>query len=132
MAEAKKEKAAAVADGFDRLDEHDASLTEFPSLHGQPAVEVAERTVDDADQGKNVHRKVFVLLAREVGDDFDHEPNKGATLRYMLQNGLRPTGDVTFNGFENLPDGKSIALIYTVPAVPAIVAEGDPAHLVIE
>lgn len=116
------------------LEPAEASLEQFPAIHGQPDVEVAQRSQDVTKDATGTHRKVFVLVADEYGNGrgFDHEPNKRETVRYMVQNGLRPLGDVSFDGSKKLPDGRSVALAYTVKAVPAVVATGDAAHLVIE
>lgn len=73
------------------------------------------------------HRKVFVLGGRNAeaiadaidGGSYDHEPNFVATRTYMISQGLRPDGKVTFDGWEYNADGVSLDLAYVVNAVPA-------------
>lgn len=69
------------------------------------------------------HVKVFVIPgdgAKPTAANYDHDANIAATRQYMVSNGLRPTGDVTFKGAEAFgPGGKSWALTYAAPAVPA-------------
>lgn len=69
------------------------------------------------------HVKVFVIPGDEpkpTASNYDHDPNIAATRQYMMSQGLRPTGDVVFKGAEPFgPGGKSWALTYACPAVPA-------------
>lgn len=69
------------------------------------------------------HVKVFVIPGDNIkptASNYDHEPNIAATRQCMMSQGLRPTGDVVFKGTEAFgPGGKSWALTYAAPAVPA-------------
>lgn len=68
------------------------------------------------------HVKVFVLGGKhnELSlENYDHAGNIAATRQYMISQGLRPVGDVTFVGAETNPDGISLDLTYTVKAIPA-------------
>lgn len=81
------------------------------------ATKAADKVPDDE------HVKVFVIPGDErkpTADNYDHEPNIAATRQYMMSQGLRPTGEVVFKGAEPFgPGGKSWALTYAAPAVPA-------------
>lgn len=101
---------------------------QFPSLAGQPNIEVSERSDDVSAKVSKKHRKVFRLFTAGfdfIEDQFDHAPNKTATRQYMLDHGLRPVGDVSYVGAEPF-DEKNTDLTYEVEAVPAAVAK-DPA-----
>lgn len=114
----------------------DAPLLQFPSVAGQPGVEVAERSQDVTTGRTRRHRKVFRVFVAEGVDafdsaGFDHGPNKVATRQYMSSHGLRPVGEVTLAGAEPY-DERNIDLTYEVEAVPAAIAV-DPAqaHVVV-
>jgi hypothetical protein len=81
------------------------------------ATKVAAKVPDEQ------HVKVFVIPGDEpkpTASNYDHDPNIAATRQYMMSQGLRPMGDVVFKGAEPFgPGGKSWALTYAVPAVPA-------------
>jgi hypothetical protein len=119
---------------FDPLKPREAELQQFPSLYGQPKVEVAARTSDESSKSTSKHRKVFIVDHYGYdfdGSTFDHGPNFNATRQYMLDHGLRPTGDVTLVDTFDLTD-RAIALTYEVEAIPAAVAtEPETAHMVV-
>lgn len=107
----------------EKLDKNDAAQRQFPSLVGQPEVEVAQRSTDVQATGTSKHRKTYVLLREQYNArTFDHVPNINATRQFMLDYGLRPVGDVKFAGSERHPDGVSVRLHYEGEAVPAVVA----------
>lgn len=90
-------------------------------------VEIAARSAD-MDSPSAVHEKVFVLGPNPVenshnpyteANGFDHEPNKGATRQFAIDQGLWPTGEVTHKSTKRHPDGRSWVLAYTVPVIPA-------------
>lgn len=95
------------------------SATDDELVEQRSADSDATRKADKALDGEHV--KVFVVPPGSKPDgDYDHEPNAAATLQYMMSQGLRPTGDVRYLGAEPFgPGGKSWALTYAVPAVPA-------------
>lgn len=108
-----------------QLSRAEAPLVQFPSLYGQPAVEVAERSADlDAARSRN-HRKVFRVFDW-VEEGFNHADNMRATRQYMVSHGLRPVGDVSFVGAKPY-DERNTDLVYEVQAIPAQVAT-DPAQ----
>jgi hypothetical protein len=113
-----------------KLSRQDAQQVEFPSLHGQVGVEVAERSSDVTVGRTRKHRKVFRVFDWE-SKDFDHGANFTATRQYMASHGLRPIGDVAFVGAEPYDD-RNTDLVYEVEAIPAQVAT-DPAqaHVVV-
>lgn len=103
-------------------------------------VEVAARSQDLAKTSSTTHEKVFVLLRRdwdEADQDKVHEDNTIGVRQYMVNNGLRPTGDVEFVGTEDvpgespdLPDRKrSIGLRYRVKAIPAGSPDAPQVHI---
>jgi hypothetical protein len=119
---------------LDGVTKAESQQMQFPSLAGQSGVEVAERSDDVGAKVSKKHRKVFRVetFGREIGDDFDHAPNKTATRQFMVDHGLRPVGDVTFAGADPYDD-RNTDLAYEVEAVPAAVAKDDPAlaHVVV-
>lgn len=119
---------------LDPLSRAESVFTQFPSLHGQPGVEIAERSSDVTSRTSKRHRKVFVVYTDGLDfdpADFDHAPNFNATRQYMLDHGLRPLGDVEFTGAEAY-DARNTALTYEVEAVPAAVATSpETAHVVV-
>lgn len=109
---------------LEKLGRADAAQTQFPSLHGQVGVEVAERSADVTTSRTRKHRKVFRVFTAGLDfivDEFDHRPNFMGTRQYMTSHGLRPVGDVTFVGAEKYDD-KNVDLTYEVEALPAAVA----------
>ena len=84
---------------------------------------VAQRSADVAEDSSDEHVKVFVLPPGPKpteANGFSHEANFAATRQYAISQGLRPTGDVRHVSTEPFgPGGKSWALTYAVPAVPA-------------
>lgn len=119
---------------LDQLPRPEAAQTQFPSLHGQAGVEVAERSADVAKAATRKHRKVFRIFTGAVDfveAEFDHGPNFTAVRQYMANHGLRPLGDVSFVGAEKY-DARNTDLTYEVEAVPAQVATTPAtAHVVI-
>lgn len=108
---------------LDKANREEAGQMQFPSLAGQPNVEVAERSADVSRGSSKVHRKVFRVFTAGLEFDaasFDHQPNFTATRQYMIDHGLRPLGDVSFVGAEAY-DGKNTDLTYQVEAVPAAI-----------
>lgn len=109
------------------------STVQFPALFGKPNVEIAERSADVEKASSTVHEKVFVVPKADYDLDADgiHERNIVAVRQYMVNNGIRPDAKVTFAGEEDWWDGVSVALRYTVDAVPASIAVSyDTAHTV--
>lgn len=84
---------------------------------------VAQRTADTDEEAIDEHVKVFVLPPGPKpteANGFSHEANFAATRQYAISQGLRPTGDVRHVSTKPFgPGGKSWALTYAVPAVPA-------------
>jgi hypothetical protein len=109
----------------------EARRTQFPSLHGQEGVEVAERSADETADEATKFRKDFVLIKADYdgGDKKSiHAANKDAVRQFLINQGLRPTGDVSVSTKAH-PDGVSIILTYKVAATPAIIVENpDVAH----
>jgi len=104
----------------------DPEVAQFPALIGKPDVEIAARSADVEDHESTRHVKIFVLAPGIFdGRRFDHDANFAATRQYMISQGLRPVGDVVFNGKSVNVDGVSINLVYSVEATPAVVAT-DP------
>lgn len=121
-------------DGIEQLNRAEANLNQFPSLNGQTNVEIAGRSTDVDQRTSSKHRKVFrVFHGKDVFDRdlFDHAPNFNATRQFMLDNGLRPVGDVTLASVEDF-DAMNVDLTYEVEAIPAVIAT-DPAqaHMVV-
>jgi hypothetical protein len=80
---------------------------QFPAKAGAPDVEVDERSPDGADGTRHV--KEFVVLGDNwTGEEYQHEANKAAVANEAIQRGLHPRGDVSFDGAEDHPDGKSL------------------------
>lgn len=109
---------------------------QFPSLHGAPEVEIAERSQDVTEPASSVHVKDFVTTKRdyESGDkDGMHARNTLAVRQYLMSQGLRPDAKVEFEGeHEHDWDEKSIVLRYTVSVQPAATAtDYDVAHALV-
>jgi len=115
--------------------------TQFPALAGEPDVEVAERTIDYGSPtfggdpaGTTRHVKDFVTPKGAYEDEADavNVRNINAVRQAMVNQGLRPDGDVDFEGATDHPDGVSVILRYGVKAVPAVIASTyDTQHTVI-
>jgi hypothetical protein len=115
---------------------HPEAALQWPSLgdeanglQAKPEVEVAERSQDEPDPTATVHRKDFVVLKAawegdlsSVDTEEKHRDNIEAARQALMHQGLRPTGDGTFTGSEDHPDGASLILHYEVPAKPAVTA----------
>lgn len=138
----KKDDAEDTTPIFEETEE--ARLHQFPAKVGREGVEVAERTSDQAEDDSETHVKVFVLrkdawdLESDDGKSEIHRRNINAVRQYMVGNGLRPGGDVSFVGEEEIasprpdrPNLASVALRYEVGAVPAIVADELPTRHVV-
>jgi hypothetical protein len=118
-----------------RASREDAPLMQFPSVAGQVAVEVAERSQDVPSGRSRNHRKVFRVFvgggAPFDAEGFDHAANRIATRQYMTSHGLRPVGEVELVSAEPY-DENNVDLVYQVEAVPAAVAvEPATAHVVV-
>lgn len=102
-----------------------AALAEEKAAADKPtdAELVAQRSADVAEDSSDEHVKVFVLPPGPKptkANGFSHEANFAATRQYAISQGLRPTGDVRHVSTKPFgPGGKSWALTYAVPAVPA-------------
>lgn len=114
----------------------------------EPAVEAAERVELTAGQivarksadvhtdSANEHRKEFVLPPGPKptpANGYSHEANEAATLQYLINQGMRPTGDVRHVSTKQHKNGVSWVLTYAVAAVPAFDAEPpavDPIYVV--
>jgi|SRR3954470_2608075 hypothetical protein len=136
-----KDKAEEATPLFDEIkDKSEARTSQFPSLNGQEGVEVAERTADSDKETATVFSKVFVVPRESYENgtadpDAVHQRNMTAVRQFMVSQGLRPSADVKFVGEEDYPadtTGRSVALRYEVPAVPAAVASAfEVAHVTI-
>ena len=119
---------------------------QFPSLYSESAqaVEVGERTIDNGDpvtgvaKPTMVHVKDFVALKRDLeteGEDVVHARNINAVRQFIVNQGIRPDANVTFEGKTDLggPHGReSVSLRYAVHAIPAVVAtDFDVRHVTI-
>lgn len=108
--------------GAKDLTEDEVIEEQFPSLIGEPELEIAKRSNDaENDDERDTFRKVFVLLKAdyEGGDKSGiHEANEAAVRQFLINQGLRPLGPITHRA-EKHPDGHSINLVYLAKAVPA-------------
>lgn len=111
--------------------DEDVAQHQFPSLEGEEGVEVAKRGADNHETDTLIHRKVFTVpkdqYNEDTADDEDglHARNIRAVRTEMMNNGLRPDSDVTFEGShpdENDPN-RSVHLVYTVGAQAAVLAD---------
>lgn len=97
---------------------------------------VAQRSADISETEADEHVKVFVLPPGPKpteANGFDHGANMAATRQYMMSQGLRPTGDVRHVSTKPYgPGGKSWALTYAVPAVPAERFDFAEVHVITE
>lgn len=105
-------------------------LAQHPANKGEPAVEVAKRDPDAVEDASGEYRKVFRVMADVFDEDtFDHAGNINATRQEIINHGLRPSGDVTFDGAEKF-DKYNVDLTYTCPVIPAVDAEpGSEYHV---
>lgn len=130
-----------LSEDVDRGPTTEPRYVQFPSLAGEPDVEVAERTIDYGNPtfggdplGTSQHVKDFVVRRFEYDNEKDaiHVRNINAVRQSMISQGIRPTADVKFLGETDLPDGISISLRYGVEAIPAAVANTfDTQHAVV-
>ncbi len=128
----------------DNADPVVAREAQFPSRIGQEQVEVAERSVDidtaeeKAGTKSATYVKKFVLLKREWDTHTAeqkkdvHTRNVRAVRQFMVGNGLRPTGDTTFDGEEvekvaqtGRLSNDSVTLTYSTPATPVALTGAD-------
>lgn len=106
---------------------NDVLHNQFPSVEGEVGVEVAKRGADNHESDTTTHRKVFTLQKAQYNPDEPgtlHEDNKRFVRQEAIGQGLRPTGDVSFDGAHDAEDDPrtSVHLVYSVGAVPAAVA----------
>lgn len=110
-------------------------LRQFPSLSGEPEVEIAERSADVERPASAEHVKVYVVQRNVDGADFDeamHQRNIDAMRQSLILQGMRPTGDGQFVGQEDGTDAESVRLTYSIPVVPAAIDEQNAPHYVVE
>jgi hypothetical protein len=109
----------------EKPDDVDLTQVQHPALLGEEGMEVARRGADIVSDNTMTFTKDFVLLG--YPDGFNHEPNMIATRVEVMNAGLRPDGDVKFEGAHDHPDGESTILRYTVPvrvaALPGLPAD---------
>jgi len=102
---------------------------QFPSLDGNPAAEVAQRTEPETEG--DWFRKVFTVhnRAHTMGLPEDHEIHQSnfiGTLQAALQQGLHPKSQPELESEEPHPfDPNHTNLVYRVQVVPAV-ADDDP------
>lgn len=101
----------------------DFTRGQFPSLDGDPAAEVAQRTEPDTDG--NWFRKVFTVHNRAYTKGLDgrhpfHLTNFVAVLQSALQQGLHPKAAPELEAETDHYDGENTNLTYRVPVVPAV------------
>lgn len=92
-----------------------------------PGEVIARKSADVHKKSSNEHRKEFVLPPGPKPtpeNGYSHEANKAATIQYMLNQGMRPTGEVRHVSTKQHPNGISWVLTYAVPAVPTADVEG--------
>ena len=108
---------------------------QFPSLSGEPGVEIAERSQDVEARSASEHLKVFVVQRNVDGADFDdamHQRNIDSMRQSAILQGLRPTGDGRFVKQEDGTDDESVRLTYALPVTPAVVDDVTSTHYVTE
>lgn len=110
----------------------DHTRGQFPSLDGDAATEVRQRT-EVATDG-DWFRKVFTVHNRAwtrdlPADHWGHHPNLGATLQAALQQGLHPKGMPELESEADHPTDptRSTDLTYRVRVVPAV-ADEEPGN----
>lgn len=98
-----------------------------PTRDATPGEVIAAKSADVHKKSSNEHVKVFVLPPGPKPtpeNGYSHEANKAATIQYMLNQGMRPTGDVRHVSTKQHANGVSWELTYAVPAVPTVDTEG--------
>lgn len=104
-----------------------SSHEQFPSLHGQPEVEVEARSADGAEGTS--YRKTFVLLGTFPEGHPAHEDNARHTLEEAIQRGLHPKGEARLVDTKEVPEVRDLVsseLTYEVEVVPAAVDDEAP------
>lgn len=92
-----------------------------------PGQVVALKSADVHKASSNEHVKVFVLPPGPKPiekNGYSHEANKAATIQYMINQGMRPTGDVRLVSVKQHANGVSWELTYAVPAIPTADVDG--------
>jgi hypothetical protein len=87
-----------------------------------PEQEVAARTADTDADSADKFTKVYVVMKSVPLTDELHDANRINVVREMIRSGLRvpnATSAVKYEGAEDCPDGESVALTYSVTALPA-------------
>ncbi len=85
----------------------DLTRVQSPSLVGEEELEIAQRSADQHAEKSNTYVKDFVLTKDGYGDGvgYNYDSDTYATRQELMNNGLRPAGDVTFEGTHVHPDG---------------------------
>jgi hypothetical protein len=123
-AAAAKKATVKKAEKDEHLDQLGTKETDGSTVEMSTEEEVAARSQDitDADTS-DAFVKDFVVPGygwdESVDQDETHRANLEATRQYLIHQGLRPTADGSFVGATDHPDGVSVILTYSVPAVPA-------------
>lgn len=106
----------------------EARQEQFPSLVGEPEVEIQERNPDADPEDSPIwnYLKDFVVRKEDYVDSPElHEANEAAARQEAINNGAHPIGVCTFDGVEDHEDGVSLYLHYSVKCLPAVIAD-DP------
>jgi len=101
---------------------------QFPSLHGDPEAEIAQRSPDGADGHHWLKDFVYRIRRGEVFDHdrLDHAANLAGTVQAAIQAGVHPKGEPEFLGSRPHPTAPdNYVLTYAVPVVPAV-ADTEP------
>lgn len=88
---------------------------------------IARKSADVHKSSSDEHVKVFVIPPGPKpteANGFSHEANKAAVIQYMLNQGMRPTGEVRLVSTKKHDNGVSWVLTYAVPAKPTAEVEG--------
>lgn len=108
----------------DELTDEEKVEEQFPSLIGEPELEVGKRSNDaENDDERDTFKKVFVLPKAdyEGGDKSAiHRANEDAVRQFLINQGLRPLGPITHSAKAH-PDKFSVNITYLAKAVPAAV-----------
>lgn len=106
----------------DKQEQERAALRQFPSAAGEPGVEVSERQADSDETAKFVRTLVVGVTASEFetlqNDEEFHDRQHNAVRQEAINQGLRPTGDVSYEGSETV-NAKNVKMTYSVPVEPA-------------
>jgi len=110
----------------DVVEKVDPDVDHSADADGDFAIE-DDPTDEQPEEADLVHVKVFTLGGPIVRNGFidksltgyDHTANITATRQYMIAQGLRPVGEVSFVGATTNADGESLDLEYRVKAVAA-------------